>query len=525
MRSVNVSYLWVQGRDKGCPEHLNPVNQTWFRNCPEALLAVSERTLRITGCSDRVLHTLGFGCDQLRSRTLHDLFTPPVLDQIITAAERGDLGELLNCQIRDRNGSPQDCDLCVSRVPEQETILIAIHDASPRNKLVEELRQAKKMEALGMLAGGIAHDFNNLLTIIAGYTQMLMASPRVTAERDRSSLEQVLKASERAAELTTQLLAFSRRQSLQPRVIELNRAVDQTATMLRRLIGENIELRISKAPDAGRVYADAGQLQQLMLNLVINARDAMPNGGSLLIRSSRTQLGEDYVGQHLGVKPGKYAVLEVSDKGSGMDESTRNRIFEPFFTTKPQGRGTGLGLSTVYGIVRQLGGSIDLYTELGHGTTFCVYLPAVEDAAVDEAAQQDDARGGHETVLLVEDEEGVRKMVHAALERKGYHVLVASAAPEALRIAEQWDGPLDLVVTDVIMPLMNGGEMAQELSRIRPNAAVLFISGYAGNTLLNAGTIESGSAFLQKPFTPASLTERVRTLLDSRRMAYDTATG
>jgi CheY-like chemotaxis protein len=370
------------------------------------------------------------------------------------------------------------------------------------------------MEALGMLAGGVAHDFNNLLTIISGYSQMLQASSHMTAERDKTAIEQVLRASERAADLTSQLLAFSRRQSIQPKTLEINRIVDQTATMLKRLIGEDIDLRIIKAPDAGRIHADAGQIQQMLLNLAINARDAMPGGGSMMIQTRHAELGSDYIGQHFGVRTGNYVLIEVADTGTGMDEATRSRVFEPFFTTKPQGKGTGLGLSTVYGIVRQCGGSIDLYTAPGHGTTFRVYLPQVQQAVNEERTEPREAPGGHETLLLVEDEEGVRKMVHAALERRGYHVLVAASGPEALEIARAHEGSIELLITDMIMPKMTGRELAHKLKETRPGTGVLYISGYAGNALQNAGTLASEAAFLQKPFAPVTLMARVRELLD-----------
>jgi nitrogen-specific signal transduction histidine kinase/CheY-like chemotaxis protein len=402
-------------------------------------------------------------------------------------------------------------------------MVLALHDASARGRLQEQLRQAQKMEALGMLAGGIAHDFNNLLTIISGYSQMLMASSHMSTERDRTAIEQVLKASQRAADLTGQLLAFSRRQNIQPKVLEVNQVVDQTATMLRRLIGEDIDLRIQKAPDAGRIHADAGQMQQMLINLVINSRDAMPEGGSLLIRTANAELGPDYIGQHLGVRPGSYVVLEVSDTGEGMDPATRKRIFEPFFTTKPPGKGTGLGLSTVYGIVRQCGGSIDLYTEPGHGTTFRVYLPRVinearvTNEASEEQAERPEPAGGHETILLVEDEEGVRRMVRIALERRGYRVLVAASGPEALAAARAHGSAIDMVVTDMIMPHMNGRELARRLLEERPGMAVLYMSGYAGNNLQASGALDDDMVFLQKPFAPGALTSRVRALLDARK--------
>jgi CheY-like chemotaxis protein len=353
------------------------------------------------------------------------------------------------------------------------------------------------------------------LTIISGYTQMLLVSPHVTTERDRTALEQVLRASERAADLTSQLLAFSRRQTIQPRVIEINRVVDQTVSMLRRLIGEDIELRIDKAADAGRIHADAAQIQQVLLNLVINARDAMPAGGTLIIRTHNADFAPGpNPRQH--AKRGGYVVLEIADTGTGMDSATRQRIFEPFFTTKPEGKGTGLGLSTVYAIVKQAKGLIDFNTVVSEGTTFRVYLPRVRNELVEEPAANLEPAGGHETVLLVEDEEGVRRAVHSALERRGYHVLVAASGPEALDLSRSHQGPIDLLISDVVMPQMNGRELAKTLTGERPHIAVMFISGYPGDTLQSKGALAAEAVFLPKPFTPAALTTMVRQILDRR---------
>ena len=306
-------------------------------------------------------------------------------------------------------------------------------------------------------------------------------------------------------------------------MLDVNRLVDQTAALLGRLIGEHIDLRISKASNAGSIHADPGQIQQMLLNLAINARDAMPEGGSLFIQTREVELGPDYIGQHFGVKAGKYVLLEVADTGTGMDEATRRRVFEPFFTTKSAGKGTGLGLSTVYGIVRQFGGSIDLYSETGQGTTFRVYLPRVEEAAGEEPREQVEARGGHETLLLVEDEEGVRRMVLAALERCGYQVLVAGSGTEALEVARQHEGPIDVLITDMVMPRMNGRELAEKLLSVRPSTAVLYMSGYPGETLQSTGALTGEAEFLQKPFAPIVLTGKVREILDRVKSTADTA--
>jgi nitrogen-specific signal transduction histidine kinase len=393
---------------------------------------------------------------------------------------------------------------------------LALQDGTGRACRPDQIRQSQKMEAMGMLAGGIAHDFNNLLTIIAGYSQMLQSSGQLKTERDRTALEQVLKACQRAADLTAQLLSFSRRQNAQPKVVDVGLIVNQTADMLRRLIGEDIELEIQAAPETGRTYADAGQVQQLLLNLAINSRDAMPEGGVLSIRIANVELGDSYAGQNFRVKPGRYVRVEVSDTGAGMDETTRKRVFEPFFTTKPQGKGTGLGLSTVYGIVSQCGGSIDLYSEPGHGTTFQIYLPLVQEEAAEDREVLHRTRGGNETLMLVEDEEGVRKMVRAALERCGYRVLLAASGPEALEIVRTHDGAIDLLITDMVMPKMNGRELARRLLEKRPGTPVLFISGYL-DTQFDPSDGNSPPAFMQKPFAPYELTARVREMLDTAK--------
>jgi signal transduction histidine kinase/ActR/RegA family two-component response regulator len=507
-----------------------------FEKAPEALLAVTEGTLRITAANDRALQMLASTQTDIEYHTLHAILSPEDLDRLVALFSAGLLtGEIQNCKVRNVEGAWQEADVAITRIPDDQVVVVALHDISARIRLNDQLRQAQKMEGLGMLAGGIAHDFNNLLTIISGYSQMLLASHHMTTERDRTAIQQVLKASERAADLTSQLLAFSRRQTIQPKVLEINQIVDQTLSMLRRLIGEDIDLSIRKAPDAGRIHADPGQIQQVIMNLAINSRDAMPQGGSLVIRTNNAELSSDYIGQHFsaqyvagqmpGAKPGRYVRLEVTDTGSGMDEATRKRVFEPFFTTKPQGKGTGLGLSTVYGIVRQCGGSIDLYSEPEQGTTFVIYLPRVEDIATEEWVEETEPAGGQETVLLVEDEDGVRKMVRMALERRGYHVLVAASGPEALSVAHDFDGAIDLLVTDMIMPHMNGKQLATLLLEQRPETAVLFISGYTGNTLLSTGALELEAEFLQKPFAAGALTAKVRHILDGGRRSPGRSTS
>jgi PAS domain S-box-containing protein len=392
--------------------------------------------------------------------------------------------------------------------------LVALVDVTLRRQLEEQLRQAQKMEAVGMLAGGVAHDFNNLLTIITGYSQLILKtlSP---SDPNRHSAEQIVKAGERAATLTQQLLAFSRRQVLQPKVVDLNKLVTSLSSMLRRLIGEDIDLRLEMRPELGQVNADPGQLEQVLMNLVVNARDAMPKGGTLTIETANVTLDESYVSRHITVKPGQYTLLAVSDNGFGMDEATQARLFEPFFTTKGSGRGTGLGLSTVFGIVKQSGGSVDVYSVPGRGTSVKIYLPRINHpvTADSETLSKAVARGS-ETILVVEDDEMVRNLVRETLQREGYKVLDAADSVEARRASEKHKTAIHLLITDVVMPKVSGRDLAVELCRRRPEMKVLYMSGYTDSAIVNSGILQREVAFLQKPFTPALLAERVREVLE-----------
>ena len=393
--------------------------------------------------------------------------------------------------------------------------LAVLMDVTARRQLEEQLRQAQKMEAVGMLAGGVAHDFNNLLTIITGYSQLILNSIP-PSDPNHHSAEQIMKAGERAAALTSQLLAFSRRQVLQPRVLDLNKLITTMGTMLRRLIGEDIDLQLILRPDLGMVSADPGQMEQVLMNLVVNARDAMPKGGTLTIETANCELDEGYSQRHLPIKPGPYTMIAVSDNGIGMDDVARERLFEPFFTTKGAGHGTGLGLSTVFGIVKQSGGSINVYSVPNSGTSMKVYLPRIDKPAVQES--EGPGKGvarGSETILVVEDDDMVRNLVRETLTRAGYHVLDAGGPLEAKRLAETYRGHIDLLITDVVMPKINGRELAKQLSSRRADLKVLYMSGYTDNAIVNTGLLQKEVAFLQKPFTPAAFTERVREVLES----------
>jgi len=383
-----------------------------------------------------------------------------------------------------------------------------------RRQLEDQLVQAQKMEAVGRLAGGVAHDFNNLLTAILGYNEMLSAEVRGQPDLSEYT-EEVARAAQRASALTGQLLAFSRRQVLRPRVVDLNRLVGQTEKMLRRIIGEDIEFESRLAPGLHAVRVDPAHIDQVILNLAVNSRDAMPGGGRLTVETANVELTEEYAGTHMGVKPGQYVMLAVSDTGSGMDAATRARLFEPFFTTKEKGKGTGLGLSIVYGIVKQNGGEILVYSEPRKGTAFKIYLPAVfepaESPAEDTAGTEE--RPAAETVLIVEDEDQVRTLARTMLERRGYRILEARSGDEALRIAREFDGRIDLVLTDVVMPRMSGQELAEAISAERGGVRVLFMSGYTDNGIVHQGALAPGTPYIQKPFTSAGLCAKVREIL------------
>jgi PAS domain S-box-containing protein len=381
----------------------------------------------------------------------------------------------------------------------------------------EQYRQAQKMEAVGRLAGGVAHDFNNLLTVILGYGDILLGSLQAD-DPARDLIAEIRKAGERAASLTRRLLAFSRKQVLELKVLDLNALVTDLERMLHRLIGEDISLTTVLDPALGQVKADPGQLEQVIFNLVANARDAMPQGGQLILTTRNQELDEAYAQAHVGVLPGPYALLSVSDTGCGMDEATQAHLFEPFFTTKGVGEGTGLGLATVYGIVKQSGGHIEVYSEVGRGTTFNVYLPPVEAPAVLAKSPADAILfpPGHETLLVVEDEDAVRAITRHALEKCGYVVLEAGGGREALQICHDRHEPIDLLVTDVVMPHMSGRQLAEQLSKLHPEMKVLYLSGYTGDAVVQHGILEAEDPFLQKPFSATTVAHRVRQVLDQR---------
>jgi PAS domain S-box-containing protein len=389
------------------------------------------------------------------------------------------------------------------------------HAEVEKAKLEGQLQQAMKMEAVGRLAGGVAHDFNNLLTVITGYSELLLQK----MEKDspmHAEMEEISRAGERAASLTQQLLAFSRKQIIEPKVLHLDSLVAEMHRMLIRLIGEDIALQTTTGKSLGSVKVDPGQFQQILVNLVVNARDAMPGGGKIVVETMNVDLDEGYCATHPYISPGRYVMLSVSDTGHGMSDEVKAHIFEPFFTTKERGSGTGLGLATTFGTVKQAGGSIEVYSEAGIGTSFKIYLPRVEEEASppvkDDRPQ--DMRGGSETVLLVEDEDIVRNLCIRILEQLGYKVMQARNGAEAIALTQGYGDRIDLLLTDVVMPGMSGAELATKLVPLQPYMKVLFTSGYTDDAILRHGILEEGVSFIGKPYTPSALARKVREVID-----------
>jgi two-component system cell cycle sensor histidine kinase/response regulator CckA len=489
----------------------------------QAAVGIGHTTLdgRWLRVNQRLCNIVGYTRDELLARTFQDITHPEDLDFDLAEHSRLLANEI---QTRSRekrylhkNGSVVWVDLTVSMAREPSGKLkysiAVIQDITQRKKLEEELLHAQRMEGVGQLAGGIAHDFNNLLTVIGG--RCVLALGRLQpADPLRRDLDLISKTADRAAALTRQLLAFSRKQVLQPRVAELNDLIGNLTSLLMRLIGEDIELTFVPAPDTGRVRVDPGQLEQVIVNLTVNARDAMPRGGRLTIETAKVELDESYAARHVGVVPGSHVMLAVSDTGGGMDSATQARIFEPFFTTKGPGKGTGLGLATVYGIVKQSGGHVRVYSELGTGTVFKIYLPRTEDAAEAAAAASVRLPTGTETVLLVEDEDDVRDLAREVLEQLGYTVLEAAAPPDAILIAERYAGIIELLLTDVVMPRISGRALATTIAAMRPETRILFMSGYTDDAIVRHGVLEPGTQFIEKPFTPEALALKVREVLD-----------
>ena len=441
----------------------------------------------------------------------------PEVREILLGVARGRVVSGMHLRRKRKDGHPIQVELFAAPQRDQDGRTVGVIeqmvDITARLHMEETLLQAQKMESIGRLAGGIAHDFNNMLTAISGFAQLLLLDlPEEGPEHE--SAEAIRRASDQAAALTQQLLTFSRRQMLQPTVLDPDEVVAGMEPMLRRLIGEHIDLKFTLQAAPGRLRADPVQIEQIILNLVLNSRDAMPDGGQLKIETEQVAFDDEYVAEHFAVTPGRYVMIAVSDTGIGMDRETRAHIFEPFFTTKERGKGTGLGLATTYGIVRQSGGHIWLYSEPGEGTTFKAYFPLVEDEVSATAAELPPTAGGTETILLVEDEPSVRELARLILERRGYRLLVAADPLEALAIVEDHEAPIDLLVSDVVMPLLSGPELAARVRALRPEMRTLFLSGYTEELVGSKGGLRATDGFLSKPFTPDALARKVRELVD-----------
>jgi len=492
----------------------------------DAIVAIDQDG-RITEWNPAAELMFGWPRSEALDRPIAETIIPPSLQarhrrgfaRYLATGESTILGHRLQLTGLRADGSEFPVELTVSRVPSPgpPTFSAFVRDLTDARRLEEQLLQAQKMESVGRLAGGIAHDFNNLLTAIAGYAELAHDRAGVPTEV-MEDLRHIARAAARAAELTGQLLAFSRRQVMQPVALQLEPVLDELAPMLGRLLGEDVRLVVTVDPALGHVRADPGQLMQVIVNLAVNARDAMPDGGTLTLEAANIALDAEYALGHAEVDPGPYVVLSVSDTGEGMDEATRARLFEPFFTTKELGKGTGLGLATVYGIVKQSGGHIWVYSEPGGGSVFKVYLPRVEADSGERLVQTPEKprrTGGSESILVVEDDEAVRAFVRAVLEGQGYRVLVAASPDEAISLVGRREEPIHLLLTDVVMPGMNGVDLARRIGEIAPGLKVLFVSGYTENTIVHHGILDPGVSFLAKPFSPGALAERVRRELES----------
>jgi two-component system cell cycle sensor histidine kinase/response regulator CckA len=486
------------------------------------LVVVLDAAGRVKYASPSVARLLGYAPTELFDKNAFDYLLPADRERIRAAFARAAAGSAAEIReefgFRHKDGTWRIMESVVSNLldnPAVGGLVINSRDVTERRSLENQFRQAQRMEAVGRLAGGVAHDFNNVLTAITGYSDLLLEDLG-PEDHKRADVEEIKAAALRAEALTRQLLAFSRKQVLQTRVLDLNGVVQTLDKMLRRLIGEDVKLDLSLSSALGAVRADPGQIEQVILNLAVNSRDAMPNGGSLTIETANVELDEAYTREHAGVLPGRYVMLAVSDTGIGMDAEIRSHIFEPFFTTKEQGMGTGLGLATVYGIVRQSGGYVWVYSEPGRGATFKIYLPQVDELpeVASLPAPVQPVAGGRETVLLAEDDASVRAVVSDVLAQKGYRVLRAPDGQAALEMARAQQGVIHLLVTDIVMPGMTGRELAEALTAERPGLRVLYMSGYTDDAVVRHGVLDEGMPYLQKPFAPRALAFKVREVLD-----------
>jgi hypothetical protein len=488
-----------------------------FESSPLPMWVYDAETLAFLDVNDAAIRNYGYTRDEFLAMTIRDIRPPEdVTAMLQDVAARGGPGSPAPKVWRHRrkDGTEIDVEITAGRIEldGRRAALVLAHDVSDRKQLERRLAEAEKMEAVGRLAGGVAHDFNNLLTVIGGYAEILLQR---TSGRERDDVAEIARAAGQAAELTRQLLAFSRRQVLHPKVLDLNGIVADMETMLHRIIGDDISVGVKLAPDLARVEADRAQIERVILNLAANARDAMPGGGALTIETANVDLDEQQVARHGDGRSGPHVLLAVSDTGVGMDEDVRRHLFEPFFTTKTGG--TGLGLATVFGVVKQSGGGIYVYSEPGRGTTFKVYLPvSAEPHETESEAPDAGAERGSERIMVVEDDEGVRDLVRLMLEANGYEVLTVEDAEEATRVCVE-HADVDLLLTDVVMPDVNGRALAERLGEIAPTMRILFMSGYSDEAVHRHGVLGESAAFLEKPFTERALTRKVREVLDQRQ--------
>jgi PAS domain S-box-containing protein len=513
--------LDIEGR-KQAEAELRRSEERFARVFQSDLMAIAiaeSSTGRFVDVNRHCAELFGYARDEMVGRTVFELglwVDPKDRERLVAGMSASH--PLASGEAAFRRKSGEICDALVSMetmtlagIAEPLNLLVLV-DMSERRKLEEQLRQSQKMEAVGRLAGGVAHDFNNSLGVILGYTELLL---REAGEPQRGKLDQILKATHRASGLTRQLLAFSRKQSVDPKVLDLNALLSNLETMLGRLIGEDIDLAIVPGADLGQVKADPGQLEQVVMNLCLNARDAMLDGGLLRIETANVELDAEATTRHEPRPRGRYVMLAVSDTGCGIDQANLSKIFEPFFTTKELGKGTGLGLAMAYGIVKQAGGHVRVESEPGHGTTFRIYLPRVDEAVTPAVREAPLPSRGWETILLVEDEGTLRQLAREILEEHGYVVLEAAGANQAIQIVRRHPGPIHLLFTDVVMPGMNGRALAEALAAERPGLPVLYTSGYTDDVIAHSGALASGASFLEKPFSARALLEHVRAALDA----------
>jgi two-component system, cell cycle sensor histidine kinase and response regulator CckA len=518
--TFNAMLEQIQDRDRALTSSEEQYRLLFHAN-PHPMWVYDPGSLAFAAVNDAAVRLYGYTREEFLAMTIKDIRpaseVPALLESLAAPDRRGNGSDTVWRHLK-KDGTAIDVAIASSSIEflGQPARFVLATDVSEQRRLEAQLLQAQKMEAVGRLAGGVAHDFNNLLGVITGYSGLLGRSLAPNDAVALNRVDQIKKAAERATALTRQLLAFSRKEVIQPKVLDLNEIVNDVEKMLLRLIGEDVELTTRLQADLGHVKADRGQIDQVMVNLAVNARDAMPNGGQLIIETANTVLDEQYARSHPDVTPGPYVVLTVSDTGHGMDAATRSHIFEPFFTTKAEGEGTGLGLATVFGIAKQSAGHINVYSEPGQGATFKFYLPRVdEEVEAGVPAEASARKQGTETLLLVEDAEALRSMIHEILVDAGYVVLEAADPQEALERAEANRGRLDLVLTDVIMPGMYGPDLVKRVQEMDPGIGAVFMSGYTNEAVSRQGVLRPGTRFIQKPFTSDVLLDAIRDALDS----------